>query len=66
MSWSPKLNVITSHFTGTMACVNSQRSRHATPVAASPAPPSDTSQGPCWTCATSKSSASTFFVASVV
>jgi hypothetical protein len=50
-SCSPKLKVIRSHFTASCACVTSQRSRHVIPIAVSPAPPSETSHGPCWTTA---------------
>eukprot|EP00966_Prymnesium_polylepis_P178160 4125704-Prymnesium_polylepis.1 len=55
MSCKPKLKVIRSHLTGSCAWVTSQRSRHATPVAASPAPPSQTSKGPCCTLALAES-----------
>jgi hypothetical protein len=66
MLCKPKLNAMTSHRTGRMSCVINQRSKQATPIAVSFAPPSETSHGPCCTCAVEARSFGTLFVASVV
>ena len=50
---------ITSHFTGSCAWVTSQLSRQDTPLPVVPAPPSETSQGPCCTVHTLASSLTT-------